>query len=336
MDSDWRRVRRRPSMSPSAARRARPAVAIVPERHAEQADRQVEQAESVVQPRHRARLSWDAKMLLTKMLTCTAASPTVAGAIRRADRAQRPGRAGAHSGRKRQPRLPQRRAPAPRTAPGRRAACRSPSRATTCSGGRPSAHSNAAHAIVTTLNSAGESAGTPKRSSAFSIPIATAAKDTSGRNGIMTRVSRTVSSALPGLAARSPERATATSGPANAIPSDDHAASSTARSGSGRGSRGGRPPRGLAPSPCAHRWGRTPPRARLRRTGRAAGSGSGRRSGRRRSSSRRPSSAGEHLLADQPEHARDERHARRRAPPRGRCALLGRRPLVLDLGRRGH
>ena len=49
------------------------------------------------------------------------------------------------------------------------------------------------------MNIAGEKAGKPKRSSAFSIPIATAAKETRGRNGIMTRVRSTVSSALPGI-----------------------------------------------------------------------------------------------------------------------------------------
>ena len=54
-----------------------------------------------------------------------------------------------------------------------------------------------------TLNIAGASAGTKKRPSAFSMPIAATAMATSGRNGNMSRVSHTVSSNLPGTCAKS-------------------------------------------------------------------------------------------------------------------------------------
>ena len=103
---------------------------------------------------------------------------------------------GAHSGRKRQP---------DRQSDGTWTAnCASPPTSvptahprTTCSGGRPIAHRTAPQATVITLKSAGERAGQPKRSSAFSMPIATAAKETRGRNGIMIRVSRIVSAVFP-------------------------------------------------------------------------------------------------------------------------------------------
>ena len=47
----------------------------------------------------------------------------------------------------------------------------------------------------------------PKRSSALSIPIATAAKETSGRNAIITRVRRMVSAAFPGSSSKPGARA---------------------------------------------------------------------------------------------------------------------------------
>ena len=68
--------------------------------------------------------------------------------------------------------------------------------------GRPSpgisGTSTTAHTIVTTLNIAGESAGTKKWCSEFSIPMNTAASATNVRNGSITRVSCTVRSSLPG------------------------------------------------------------------------------------------------------------------------------------------
>ncbi len=69
---------------------------------------------------------------------------------------------------------------------------------------------------MTTLKSAGDSAGMPKRPSALSMPIATAANETSGRKGIITRVSRTVSSAFPGASSK-PGAIVATIGQASAI-----------------------------------------------------------------------------------------------------------------------
>ena len=57
--------------------------------------------------------------------------------------------------------------------------------------------------IVATLNIAGDSAGTKKWPSAFSMPMNTAASATSVRNGSMIRAISTVSSNLPGTAAKS-------------------------------------------------------------------------------------------------------------------------------------
>ena len=71
----------------------------------------------------------------------------------------------------------------------------------TAAGENPAVQRPRPHSTDTTLNMAGANAGKPKRSSAFSIPMATAAKDTRGRNGIMTRVSIAVNSALPATAA---------------------------------------------------------------------------------------------------------------------------------------
>ena len=81
----------------------------------------------------------------------------------------------------------------------------------------PMAQSKAPQRIATRLNMAGESAGVEKRSSAFSIPMATAANETRGRNGIMTRVRRTVSSVLPGTSPK-PGASRATRGSAKTMP----------------------------------------------------------------------------------------------------------------------
>ena len=54
---------------------------------------------------------------------------------------------------------------------------------------------------VATLNIAGDSAGTKNGCSEFSMPMNAAASATSVRNGSMMRVSRIVSSSLPGHAA---------------------------------------------------------------------------------------------------------------------------------------
>ena len=89
-------------------------------------------------------------------------------------------------------------------------------------------HSTHAHRMATTLKSAGDSAGMPKRPSALSMPIATAANETSGRNGIITRVSRTVSSALPGASSK-PGAIPATSGQASTTPSTTTRPSATPR-----------------------------------------------------------------------------------------------------------
>ena len=72
-------------------------------------------------------------------------------------------------------------------------------------GARPSrgmtGTSRIAHRMLATLNIAGDSAGTKKRSSELSMPISAAATATSVRKGSMIRVSRIVSSSLPGTLA---------------------------------------------------------------------------------------------------------------------------------------
>ena len=55
--------------------------------------------------------------------------------------------------------------------------------------------------MMPTLNMAGETAGVKKRLSEFSIPVSTAARATSVRNGSTMRLNVTVSSSLPGTAA---------------------------------------------------------------------------------------------------------------------------------------
>jgi hypothetical protein len=52
--------------------------------------------------------------------------------------------------------------------------------------------------MVTTLNIAGAAAGVANRSWALSMPIVTAANETSGRQGSITRVSAIVVSSFPG------------------------------------------------------------------------------------------------------------------------------------------
>ncbi len=66
----------------------------------------------------------------------------------------------------------------------------------------PNSHSESPVTTVARLNSAGASAGGVNRSSAFSMPMASAASDTSSKNGIMIRVSCTVSSVLPGICSK--------------------------------------------------------------------------------------------------------------------------------------
>ena len=165
-------------------------------------------------------------MLLTKMLTCTAARPTVAGAIRRPT-CRSAGSPGAHTGLKRQPRR-RSEGTCTRNCASPPASVPNAQPTTTCSTSRPRAQSATAHRIVTTLKSAGDSAGMPKRPSAFSTPIATAANDTNGRNGIITRVRRTVSSALPGASSK-PGAIVATIGQARSMATSTSAPRATAR-----------------------------------------------------------------------------------------------------------
>ena len=75
-----------------------------------------------------------------------------------------------------------------------------PSPTATFSGAKPKAQNPRPPTMATTLKSAGANAGMRNRDSALSIPIATAANDTMGRNGSMIRVSFTVMSVFPGTA----------------------------------------------------------------------------------------------------------------------------------------
>ena len=153
--------------------------------------------------------------MLTKMLTCTAARPTVAGAMRRADRAQ----AGI-AGRPLRPEAPAVRAAA--AAPGSRncasaadAASRPPSPAPPGRGRSPWPTGTAAHDDRDDVeHRRRERRACRSGPRAFSIPIATAANDTSGRKGSMMRVSATVSLELARDASRSRGPGRATSGPA--------------------------------------------------------------------------------------------------------------------------
>ena len=243
-------------------------------------------------------------MLLTKMLTCTAARPTVAGAIS-PPIWRSPGSPGAHTGRKRQP---SRRSDGTwiRNCARPPASVPSAQPSTIWSGLRPIRQSTTAHAIVTTLKSAGDSAGMPKRPSALSMPIATAANETSGRKGIITRVSRTVSSAFPGASSK-PGAIVATSGQARAMASEHHQAE---HDGQEAQDAVGEPEAGLLPALLPHpRIGRQE-RGRQRPLGKeipeqvrdaeADPEGVG--------VVARPQESREHLLAHEAEEPGDERH----------------------------
>jgi hypothetical protein len=101
--------------------------------------------------------SAEAKLVPTKMFTCTAASPTVAGAI--SERmARRSGSEGPHSGRNRQPAFHKPGSWMPNcAAPPSSVPAAQPS--ATCAGEKPAAHSTAAQAMVTRLKTAGAKAG---------------------------------------------------------------------------------------------------------------------------------------------------------------------------------
>ena len=88
----------------------------------------------------------------------------------------------------------------------------------TWAGANPIRQSARPQPMVTRLNIAGESAGMAKRSCALSMPMVTAAKETRGRNGSITRVSATVVSVLPGTTSK-PGAIACTSGRANTSPS---------------------------------------------------------------------------------------------------------------------
>ncbi len=82
--------------------------------------------------------------------------------------------------------------------------------------------------IMPRLSMVGASAGTANRPRALSIPIAAAASATTGRNGSMTRVSRTVSSILPGTLANPAAKARTSHGVVSQPTT--HSASSTTSS----------------------------------------------------------------------------------------------------------
>ena len=136
--------------------------------------------------------------------------------------ARMPGSPGAHSGRKRQPSRAERRHLDRGTAPRRRAACPTAQPSATCAGPKPSAHrARRPHDRDHVEHRRRQRPAMPKRSCALSIPMATAAKETRGRNGSMTRVRRTVSSVLPGTLSKPGRQRRATSGRAKTSPSSD-------------------------------------------------------------------------------------------------------------------
>src|SRR5258706_3019092 len=171
IESAWRTVARRPFMSASAARRARPLVATVPTATPKRPIGRY-RIRNAYSSQDTAPGSWEAKMLFTKMLTCTAARPTVAGPMSEPMR-RMPGSPGAHSGTNRHP-LSRRGgtwtanwAIPPSSVP-------TAQPITTWPASKPIAHNPTPHSMATTLNMEEASAGGPKRSSAFSMPMATA------------------------------------------------------------------------------------------------------------------------------------------------------------------
>ena len=174
---------------------------------------------------------------------------------------------------------------------------------------------------------------------ALSMPMATAANETSGRKGSITRVSRTVSSTLPGTAVEARRDRSGRAARRSTTPSTMSAASTTAstvstpwRAGSARGPA-------LVHAGRAHRSARTRPRARPPRRGRAAGSGCGRRRSEGVGVEAGAQQRGEHLLADEPEEPRDEGERGDRAPPAHQRAPgrpAARRPPGVVLDRAAH
>ena len=138
-----------------------------------------------------------ASSVLTKRLTCVAASPMVPGPISRSTRRS----PGSRKSRTKRYRNPSRHSGGHCTstwsAPPSSAAI-----AIAMMGARPtdgiSGTRTNAQTIVAMLNIAGASAGTKKWCSELSMPITAAATATMGRNGSIIRVSRIVSSSLPG------------------------------------------------------------------------------------------------------------------------------------------
>ena len=191
-------------------------------------------------------------MLLTKMFTCTAARPTVAGRHEPRRSAAGRGRAGAHSGRKRQPRRRSDGHLDAGTGRGRRASVPSaqPSDHLLEAAG-PAPTAPTAHAIATTLNRAGDEGGhrrsAPRRSACPWPPRrrrrAAGTASSPGSGGRSARPCR--------ARRRSRGRGPRPGARRRRSPSDHQHARGGRPGGSGRGWRGGRPP--ARPSSCRTR-----------------------------------------------------------------------------------
>ncbi len=210
----WPRVSRTPSRSCAAARSATPAPATVamatPNTPSGNCISRKAKFSQVT-----ARLSCEAKMVLTTMFTWVAESPTTAAAMSPAMR-RMPGSAPAPRSRGRK------RKPVARSEGHWASSCRSPPKSvpadqpiTAARGPTPAAQSPSPTPMEPTLKRAGASAGAVKRPWALSMPMAAAASDTSSRKGIMIRASSAASSAW---SPPKPGASTRTMGTANATP----------------------------------------------------------------------------------------------------------------------
>ena len=222
-------------------------------------------------------------MLLTKMLTCTAARPTVAGAIRRPT-CRSAGSPGAHTGLKRQPRR-RSEGTCTRNCASPPASVPNAQPTTTCSTSRPSAQS----ADGPQDRDHVEERGRQRRDAEAALGVQHPHRHRRERHERQERHhhARQAHREL-GLAGRVVE---ARRDRRDDRPGQEHGDQHERAQGDGQeGQDAVREPESVLLAAllaaCGRRWGRRRPRARPRRRGRAAGSGSGSRSGRRPSGTR--------------------------------------------------
>jgi hypothetical protein len=170
----------------------------------------------------------EAKMVLTRMLTCVAESPITEAAMSRPMR-RSPGSASRSRVNPSMGRHPEARSEGTWASNWSSPPSKVPSAqpCTARSGGHPAHQSPRPTAMDPTLKRAGASAGAVKRPCALSIPIATAESETRSRNGIITWVRP---AATPENSASSPGAMSATTWSAQATPAKTIAPTSTSTS----------------------------------------------------------------------------------------------------------